>query len=166
MAEMVQEVIVSECKNSDIGLYYIKCDETRDAINIEDMSVILRDVINGVANERLLSLVEMEAVGDESITTAILQELQGHSLDPAGILSQCYDGASVMSGVKGGVQMLLQYAIGSRFHRSIVLAINCIWLSCMQWRLSQRLGTSLHYNSSCTSFSRDSLLQTSLKVRR
>jgi len=66
--------------------------------------------MSSTVSQRLLSLVEIEAVDAESITAAILRELQGHSLDPAGILSQCYDGASVMSEVKGGMQKLLQSA--------------------------------------------------------
>lgn len=96
--------------------YCITCDQSRDAVNIEDMSVVLRYVINGVANKRLLSLVEIAATDAEYVTAAILRGLQGKSLDPAGILilSQCYDGASVMSGVKCGVQKLIQDAIGKQ----------------------------------------------------
>ena len=112
MARMVQEVIVKECTVSDIGRFCIKCDETRDATNIEDMSVVLRYVKEGVTVERLLSVVDMKAVDANSITEAIIQELKSHSLDPARILSQCYDGASVMSGSKGGVQKLLQEKLG------------------------------------------------------
>jgi len=54
MAEMVQEVIVRECKNSDIGAYCIKCDETHDAFNVEDMPIVLRYVINGVAKATVI----------------------------------------------------------------------------------------------------------------
>jgi len=107
MARMIQEVIVKECTESDIGRFCIKCDETRDATNIEDMSVVLRYVKDGVPVERLLSVVDMKAVDANSI-----EELKSHSVDPARILSQCYDGASVMSGSKGGVQKLLQEKLG------------------------------------------------------
>ena len=108
MARMVQEVTVKECTVSDIGRFCIKCDETQAATNIEDMSVVLRYVKEGVPVECLLSVVDMKAVDANSITEAIIEELKSHSLDPACILSQCYDGASVMSGSKGGVQKLLQ----------------------------------------------------------
>jgi len=167
MAEMVQEVIVNECKNSDIGAYCIKCDETRDAVNIVDMSVVLRYVLEGVAKERLLSLAEMEAVDAESIKTALLCELQHHSLDPVRILTQCYDGASVMSGAKGGVQKLVQDAIGKQIPYVYIASItSCTRLSRMQWRVSQRLEISLLYANSCTSFLRDSLHPTFMKARR
>ena len=48
----------------------------------------------------------MKAVDAKSITETIVQKLT-RSLDPANILTQCYDGASVMSGCKGDVQKLL-----------------------------------------------------------
>ena len=64
MATMAQEAIINECQKSDMGMYSIKCDETGDANNTENMSLVLRYVKNGVAIERLLSIymVEMKAV--------------------------------------------------------------------------------------------------------
>jgi len=112
MARMVQDVIVKECKDSDIGHFCIKCDETTDATNLEDMSLVVRYVTRGVAVERLLCAVDMKAVDAQSITDTIIQELTCHALDPAKSLSQCYDGASIMSGCKGGVQILLQDKLG------------------------------------------------------
>lgn len=43
-----------------------------------------------------------------SLTNLVLTELTKVGLDTENILSQCYDGASVMSGKKGGMQKILQ----------------------------------------------------------
>ena len=52
-------------------------------------------------------------VGDAAtLTDTILEELAKVGLNSDKILSQCYDGASVMSGKHGGVQKLLQDKLG------------------------------------------------------
>jgi len=108
LSTMVQGKIVDEFRKCDIQQFCLKCDETRDASNIEDMSVVLRYVSNGKPIEHLLSMVQLTAVDAKSITKAIIDELQVHGIDPRSIVSQCFDGASVMSGCRGGVQKLLQ----------------------------------------------------------
>ena len=47
-----------------------------------------------------------------AISNTVLQCLQQIGVDPNFILSQCYDGASVMAGIHGGVQRKLQDALG------------------------------------------------------
>jgi len=108
LASMVKEKIVTDCLESDVGLFCLKCDETRDRCNVENMSVVIRFVKQGVVYERLLSIVDLKEVDAHGITTAILKELRDSNIDPSNILSQCFDGAAVMSGAKGGVQKLLQ----------------------------------------------------------
>jgi len=71
------------------------------------MSICLRFVIEGKPVEYLLSNVKLNAVPARSITAKIIKELRERSVEPAHTLSQCYDGAAVMSGCVGGVQMLL-----------------------------------------------------------
>jgi len=108
MARMVQDAVVQECQDSDVKWYSIKCDETRDSCNVEDMSIVIRYVINGKPVEYMISMIKVAEVDAKSLTQSLLGELQNLRLDPAYILSQCYDGASVMSGAKGGVQKILQ----------------------------------------------------------
>ena len=108
LASMVKEKIVTDCLESDIGMFCVKCDETRDRCNVENMSIVLRFVKQGVAYERLLSIINLKEVDAHGIMKAILKELRDSNLDPSKILSQCFDGAAVMSGAKGGVQKLLQ----------------------------------------------------------
>jgi len=107
LACMVQDKVVENLKKSDIGVFCLKCDETRDASNVEDMSVCLRFVYDGKPTEHLLSVVKLDAVDAKSITTAILKELRDRGVDPRTILSTCFDGASVMSGNVSGVQKRL-----------------------------------------------------------
>ncbi|KRZ78429.1 hypothetical protein T10_7420 [Trichinella papuae] len=51
----------------------------------------------------------MHVVG---LCDVILNGLESAGLDPRYIISQCYDGASVMAGVCGGVQVLMQELVG------------------------------------------------------
>ena len=44
----------------------------------------------------------------QSLTNVVLDELSNAGLDANKILSQCYDGARVMSGQEGGIQKLIQ----------------------------------------------------------
>ena len=48
IAKMVQEAITDECQISDLGIYSIKCDETCDANNIENISLVLRYMKSGM----------------------------------------------------------------------------------------------------------------------
>ena len=104
MAQMVQVLIVEECKDSDINWYSIKCDEIRDECNVEDLSIVIRYVRGGKAIEHTNSMIKASELDSKSLTRFLLTELQAQQLDPARILSKCYDGASVISGRKGGVR--------------------------------------------------------------
>ena len=44
----------------------------------------------------------------KSLTQLLLAQLRDIGLNTAKVLSQCYDGASVMSGVHGGMQKIVQ----------------------------------------------------------
>ena len=112
MASLLQANIIREFQDSDIKKFCLKCDETRDRSNVENLSLVLRYVRNGIATERLLAMIELGDVDARAITTSILDELQRHNIDKNSIMSQCYDGASVMSGARGGVQKFVQEAVG------------------------------------------------------
>ena len=57
--------------------------------------------------EHTISIMKVAEVDAKSLTQLLLGGLQNKRLDPAYILSQCYDGASVMIGAKWGVQKIL-----------------------------------------------------------
>lgn len=112
MADMVLKQIVADIKASDAGCFTIKCDGTRDKNNVENMSLAVRYVKDAVAKERLLEMTQLHKFDAEYIAKTIVQRLDDIGLDKSTVLSQCYDGASVMSGRVGGVQVKLQEHIG------------------------------------------------------
>lgn len=130
MARMVQDAVVQECQGSDVKWYSIKCDETRGSCNVENMSIVIRYVINGKPVEHMLSMIKVAEVDAKSLTRSLLGELQNLRLDQAYILCQCYDGASVMSGAKGGVQKILQDTLSRKIP----------YVHCYNHQLHQRYG--------------------------
>lgn len=131
---MVQGKITEQLAKSDIGLFCLKCDKTRDASNVENMSVCLRFVVDGKPVEHLLGIVALKAVDAKSITSEILNELRAQNIDPNTMISQCYDGASVMSGCMGEVQKLISdelkravpyvHCFNHRLHLVVVHSMN------------------------------------------
>ena len=58
--------------------------------------------------ERFLSFVELLAFDAQSMVTAMEAYLKEREFDKVMCVAQSYDGASVMSGVHGGVQTLFR----------------------------------------------------------
>ncbi|MGH0146319.1 UNVERIFIED_CONTAM: hypothetical protein FKN15_016990 [Acipenser sinensis] len=73
---------------------------------------MIRFVTDSIPEEHLIGLLELHQLDAEYITTQILQYLSEVGFNADNIISQCCDGASVMSGVNGGVQALLQRKLG------------------------------------------------------
>ena len=104
MGEMVREKICTEVK--DAGVYSILADETKDSSKTEQMAIVVRyvDVKQAKIHERFLTFVEVSNLDAESLTEYIMDTLKSYHLNLDSILSQAYDGASVMSGRCTGVQ--------------------------------------------------------------
>jgi hypothetical protein len=71
----------------------------------------------------------MAQKGDaQTLTDTVLSELNKVGLDCSKILSQVYDGASVMSGRRGGVQQILQERLGHKipYVHCTASTISCI----------------------------------------
>lgn len=81
-------------------------DGTKDKNLRADVAIAARFVKDGEIYESVLSVEKTAALDAETFTNMTLNTLQRHGLNPNNTLSQCYDGASVMSGKKGGVQAL------------------------------------------------------------
>ncbi len=110
MSSLVTEEIVREVADS---WYTIKVDGTRDPTGIENISIIVRFVKdNCEVTERLLSMTTTEKGDAQTLTNTIITELEKNGLSTSKILSQVYDGASLMSGKNGGVQKILQDKLG------------------------------------------------------
>ena len=101
MAESVQEQIVQEIAQSDGDCFSIQGDGTRDKNNIEHLSVCVRYVKDGEAFERLLDIAKLDDLDSESTANAIIDVIEKAGLKHEKIISQSYDGASVMSGRLG-----------------------------------------------------------------
>uniref|UniRef100_A0A8C1TJI1 TTF-type domain-containing protein n=1 Tax=Cyprinus carpio TaxID=7962 RepID=A0A8C1TJI1_CYPCA len=110
MSSLVTEEIVREVADS---WYTIKVDGTRDPTGMENISIIVRFVKdNYQVTERLLSMTTTEKGDAQTLTNTIITELEKNGLSTSKILSQVYDGASLMSGKNGGVQKILQDKLG------------------------------------------------------
>lgn len=106
MSKLVTEEIVRQVGDS---WYSIKVNGTRDPIGQENISIVVHFVDeNYAARVRLLAMATSEKGDAEALTGVIVDELTSTGLSTDKILSQVYDGASLMSGRHGGVQKLLQ----------------------------------------------------------
>ena len=104
MARTVQESTCSSvCKG---GAYTILADETKDCSKKEQLAIVIRYVnVEAVKLfEHFLTYVEATALDARSLSTFILDALRNNQLDPECIVSQGYDGESVMGGRCAGVQ--------------------------------------------------------------
>ena len=104
MGEMVRKKVCTEVK--DAVFYSILADETKDCSKTEQMAIVVRyvDVKEARIHERFLTFVEASCLDAGSLTEYILDTLRKYHLNSESIVSQGYDGASVMSGRCSGVQ--------------------------------------------------------------
>ena len=93
-----------------LSIYSILADETRDCSRKEQLSIVVRcvDVDTASVYEHFLTFTEAATQNTESLCALILQTLDTFKLDPAAIVSEGYDGASVMSGRCLGVQQQIK----------------------------------------------------------
>ena len=107
MGDMVRKSICDGVRQA--GFFSLLADETKDASKKEQMAVVVRYVDErAVIQERFLTFVEAKNLTAESLTAYLISTLTKYQLDPACIVSQGYDGASVMSGSCSGVQQRLK----------------------------------------------------------
>ena len=110
MGRMVQDKISKEVR--DAVFYSILVDETKDISKVEQLSIVIRYVdVNTKVQERFLTYVSAESLTAESLTAYILDTLANNNLNPKNIVSQGYEGASVMSGRCSGVQTRIQQVV-------------------------------------------------------
>ena len=108
MAEAIRIKITTNVKKA--GIYFILADETRDCSKKEQLSIVVRyvDVESANMHEHFLAFTEADTLNTEGLSAYILQTLDTFKLDPAAIVSQGYDGVSVMSGHCSGVQQQIK----------------------------------------------------------
>ena len=116
MASIVREQIRTQIHKT--GYYSILADETKDMSKQEQLSLVLRyidhehkdqdGVVTPSVVERFLTFVVASNLTAEHLSKYILDTLSLFNLDVNMIVSQGYDGASVMSGCRAGVQQRIK----------------------------------------------------------
>ena len=107
LGNIIRKKIYSEVREA--GAYSILCDETKDYSKQEQLSLIIRYVDNkAVIHENFLTYMEVEGLDAKIPTGYIVSALEIYCLDSKLIVSQGYNGASVMNGSCIGVQIHLK----------------------------------------------------------
>lgn len=112
ITKIVRQKIVDDVLSSDTGYYTILVDGTKDRANKEIISIVVRYVKNCKPIESLLTFETTTKFDAETNAELILKCLKKYGLEVMYILSQCYDGANVMSGNFGGIQRIIQDKLG------------------------------------------------------
>ena len=107
MGDKIRGTICEQVQQS--GYFSLMADETKDMSKQEQLSVVVRYVNReGIINERFLTFFQATKLDAESLSSYLVKILEDNGLDPARIVSQGYDGASVMSGHLTGVQQRIK----------------------------------------------------------
>lgn len=86
-------------------------DDCKDLSNKELVAVCLRYVQSGQIKERAVGFLDTSDMAANGIAEKILQVLAPFDLDPSLCIGFGFDGASVMSGSQGGVQVILRRVV-------------------------------------------------------
>ena len=98
MANMVRQQICTSVQQA--GYYSILADETKDMNKQEQLSIVIRYLDDNTHSivERFLTFVIASNLSAEHLSKYILDTLTHYNMDVNMIVSQGYDGASVISG--------------------------------------------------------------------
>lgn len=134
IAKIVQQDVVNDINSSDVEYFTLLVDGTKDRANEECISIAARYIKYGQPKESLISLETTKQLDAKSNADLVLKTLKNCGLDSKRIISQCYDGANVMSGDDGGIQRLIQEILGRiipyvhcfnhRLHLVIIFALD------------------------------------------
>ena len=119
MKELIQNVLVNEIKNQDIGPYFgIQCDAVRDSSNWEQLGLVVRYLKHFTPVERLLEFVPCTQTTGEALCENIIGTLAKASLDISSCRSQTLDGAGNMAGKHVGCAALITKASPKALYHS------------------------------------------------
>ena len=108
MTDLVKQGVSNDINSSDVPFFTFMEDGNKDKNHRENIAIAARYVKNGEICESLLSMETTVFLDAKTFTNKTLETLVKYDINPKNMLSQCYDGASVMSGKKGGVQALIK----------------------------------------------------------
>lgn len=103
MAFCVKSAVSADIRTANVPIFCIIADGTWDGKNAEAICIVIRFVKNGVPTESLFDIVEAQDPGAENLTNLILQTSDDNQVNSENLLGQCYDGAVVINGCRGGV---------------------------------------------------------------
>lgn len=109
---VVRQQIIDEANSADVPHYTVMSDGTKDRKNTEFISIVIRYVLNAKPIESLLCFLTTKKFDAQTQADLLMSTLKNCSLHLSRILSQCYDGANVMSGDEGGIQRIIQRTLG------------------------------------------------------
>ena len=103
MASTIQQQICLAAKKA--SMYSILADETKDNSKDEQLAIVIRyiDLETAIQHKQFLTYVKASSLNAEGLSSYIPT-----ALHDSGIVSQGYDGASVMSGCCSGVQQRIK----------------------------------------------------------
>ncbi|KAF3844479.1 hypothetical protein F7725_007642, partial [Dissostichus mawsoni] len=107
-ASLLIRKIKTELHDETDSFYAILEDEFKDVSKRELVAVCIRYMHKGMIKERTVGFLETGDMDANAISAKILQVLEPLQLDPKLCVGFGFDGASVMSGNKGGVHMILK----------------------------------------------------------
>lgn len=88
--------------------FTILADGTKDKSHNEILlSIGVRYVKEGISRETIVDFQFPDDLSAETTANVMLSTLRARASDEMKLISQCYDGANVMSGHKGGVQTII-----------------------------------------------------------
>lgn len=130
----LRQAIVEKVNLSDYFTLFV--DGTKDRNGVECLSIGVRYILDGKPYESVLGMELCEDLSAYGISIVILESLKSYGVNTDKMLSQCYDGAFVMSGHQGGVQTILQehfkrfipyvHCFSHRLHLVIIEAVKNI----------------------------------------
>ncbi len=109
MGTIVRNEITSSVR--DATYFSIMADETKDLSKQEQLAIVVRyvDIRSCTIYERFVTYLHAKSLDASSLSSYILSVIEENRLDiKGGLVSQCYDGASVMSGKYTGVQQRIR----------------------------------------------------------
>lgn len=137
MAKLTRDEIVKDVNSADF--FTLFADGTKDKNKFEIISLACRYIKDGKPYETLLGFDICMDLHAEPMTNFMLSLLDQYGIKKNKMLSQCYDGASVMSGDKGGIQKIIQrklnknipyvHCFNHRLHLVIIATIRSVQMA-------------------------------------
>ena len=106
LADQVRGFIQQEIQQAKY--FIVLADESKDISKREQLSIAFRYVNNFKTVERFSGYTLETTLNAIALASYIVDKILDLNLDLSNLVSQCYDGASVMSGCNSGVQTIIK----------------------------------------------------------